>query len=135
MVLPGCMSSTHIFVVEDDDAIRNLCVEVLEVEGFKVDAYANGKEAIAALEKHSEPCLILLDMMMPVMNGRDFMSAFAQRPHTLVPIPVYLVSASALEGEGKQMGCYGFLKKPFSIDALLAIVHSHCKIQDKQRLD
>jgi CheY-like chemotaxis protein len=75
------------------------------------------------------------DMMMPIMNGRDFMSAFAKRSHTLVPIPVYLVSASALEGESKQMGCDGFLKKPFSIDALLAIVHMHCKIQDKQRLD
>ncbi|MGZ3649574.1 MAG: response regulator [Bdellovibrionota bacterium] len=116
----------HILIVEDDDSIREACVELLESEGFSVDACANGKEALASLERLSEPCLILLDMMMPIMNGREFMLEFAKRPHTIAPIPVYLVSAAALEATSKGIGCLGFLKKPFEMNALLAIVRAHC---------
>lgn len=124
------MNQSPILIIEDDENIREVCKEILESEGFKVHACANGEDALEFLDRHEEPCLILLDMLMPVMNGREFMEAFSKRPHTIVPIPVYLVSASANNAEGKQMGCLGFLKKPFNIDALLAIVRSHCKAND-----
>jgi len=121
------MAKPRILIVEDDDDIRELCRYLLEREHFTVEACANGKEALTSLDSHQEPCLILLDMMMPVMNGQEFMIAFAKRPHTIVPIPVYLVSATASGEEGKKMGCLGFIKKPFNCDALLRIVHSHCE--------
>ncbi len=118
--------TARILIIEDDDDIREVCRDLLESEGFKVDTCANGKEALAFLATHPDPCLILLDMLMPVMNGREFMEAFSKHPHTLVAIPVYLVSATASGAAGKEMGCLGFLKKPFDSDALVAIVRAHC---------
>jgi CheY-like chemotaxis protein len=121
------MAHPRILIIEDDADIRELCRHLLEQDHFSVEACANGKEALAYLDIHQEPCLILLDMMMPVMNGKEFMTAFAKRPHTILPIPIYLVSASATAEEGKEMGCLGFIKKPFNCNALLTIVHSHCE--------
>lgn len=102
------------------------CRGILEGEGFKVETVENGMDALAYLAANQEPRLILLDMMMPTMNGREFMAKLTEKLHTVVPIPVFLVSANATENAGKEMGCDGFLKKPFSIDALLAIARSYC---------
>lgn len=121
------MNNQKVLIVEDDDDIRELCKTILIESGFSVETCKNGKEAIAALEKHDQPCLILLDMMMPIMNGREFMVEFSKRPHTIVPIPIYLMSATATGNDGKEMGCLGFIKKPFGREALLAIVKSYCK--------
>lgn len=121
------MKNPRVLIVEDDDDIRELGKILLVKAGFTVETCVNGLEALVALQKHEEPCLILLDMMMPVMNGREFMTAFTKKPHTIVPIPVYLVSATADKNDGKEMGCLGFIKKPFDCDALLAIVETHCK--------
>ena len=126
------MKSPQILIVEDDDGIRDACREILEAEEFSVETCTNGKEALAILDAHPEPCLILLDMMMPIMNGREFMAAFAKRPHTIVPIPVYLVSASSGSSAGKEMGCLGYLKKPFNIEVLLLIVRTHCETNKNQ---
>ncbi|MBC7754086.1 MAG: response regulator [Moraxellaceae bacterium] len=121
------MKNPRILIIEDDEDIRELCQILLIKAGFTVETCVNGLEALIALQKHDEPCLILLDMMMPIMNGREFMAAFTKKPHTIVPIPVYLVSATGDKNDGKEMGCLGFLKKPFDCDALLAIVDTHCK--------
>jgi CheY-like chemotaxis protein len=121
------MKLQYILIVEDDEFIREASRALLELEGFSVEACANGREALIALEQQHAPCLILLDMMMPIMNGREFMIEFAKRPHTIAPIPVYLVSANASEKAGEEIGCLGFLKKPFEAEALLAIVRAHCK--------
>jgi len=120
------MKHSRILVVEDDEGTRELCRALLEENDFKVEVCKNGKEALLALNTYEEPCLILLDMLMPIMDGREFMDAFGKRPHTIVPIPVYLVSATADQSDGKEMGCRGFLKKPFSPRALLSIVRDHC---------
>ncbi len=126
------MKHPKILIVEDDDDIRATCREILEGEGFAVETCVNGKDAVAFLDGYQEPCLILLDMMMPIMNGREFMTAFSKRPHTIVPIPVYLVSAAAESRDGEEMGCFGFLKKPFNIDALLSIVRTHCTVNENK---
>jgi CheY-like chemotaxis protein len=127
------MKCAPILVVEDDDDIRNLCRELLESEGYTVETCSNGREALDALEHHREPCLILLDMLMPVMNGVEFMKQFIKRPHTIVPIPIYLVSATGGGQLVEDIGCYGFLKKPFDIDALMSIVRAHCKVDQGLR--
>lgn len=117
-----------VLIIEDDEDLSSLCRTLLEQEGFTVEVCVNGREALNFLDIYTETCLILLDMMMPIMNGREFMTEFAKRPYTIVPMPIYLVSATAGLEEGKEMGCLGFLKKPFNADALLAIVRNHCKI-------
>jgi CheY-like chemotaxis protein len=64
-----------ILIIEDDEAIRTSLDDVLSSEGYKVSDVANGKLALAMLEKLPRPSLLLLDLMMPVMNGYDFTDA------------------------------------------------------------
>jgi CheY-like chemotaxis protein len=74
------MSGARVLVVEDDDALRETVVELLRFRGFEVFQAANGQEALEALEHDvTEPCLILLDLMMPVMSGWEFISELGRR--------------------------------------------------------
>src|SRR5687768_645517 len=83
-----------ILVVEDDNDIRETVQQILELEGYQVFTAANGKEALDALEHIPHPCLILLDLMMPVMNGWQFLEA-KQRNAVISTLPVVVVSAVA----------------------------------------
>ena len=116
-----------IFIVEDDDNIREIFSLALKFEGYDVESFANGQEAIDRLRKTIEPCLVLLDMMMPVLNGEGFMEQFHKLPATIIPIPVFLISATSTKQESQKMGCRGFIKKPVDLDALLSIVRQFCK--------
>ncbi|MGZ3713275.1 MAG: response regulator transcription factor, partial [Bdellovibrionota bacterium] len=106
------MKHQTILVVEDDEGIRDLMLEILVQEGYTAAGCENGQQALEFLDAHPSPCLILLDMMMPILNGKEFMDAFRKRPHTIVPIPIYLVSATSDGVAGADMGCAGFLRKP-----------------------
>ncbi len=125
------MECPKIFIVEDDRDIRQSFEELLKHEGYGVESFANGQEAIDRLYKAPEPCLILLDMLMPVMNGEEFMNHFHKLPATILPIPVFLVSATSNPENSKKLGCRGFMKKPVDLNALLLIVKDFC--QKKQR--
>ncbi len=121
------MECPKIFVVEDDRSIREILVQILKLEVYGVESFDNGKKAIDRLYQTPEPCLILLDMMMSVMNGEEFMEHFHKLPATILPIPVFLVSATSNKSESKKMGCKGFVKKPVDLDALLIIVKRFCE--------
>lgn len=115
-------------VIEDDENIRATFHMCLEHEGYAVESYSNGKDALARLEHCPDPCLILLDLMMPVMNGAEFMREFAKFPKAeIAPIPIYLCSATADAKEAKEMGCLGFVRKPLDLNILLMIVEKYCK--------
>jgi CheY-like chemotaxis protein len=73
--------------------------------------------------------------MMPVMNGIEFMREFSKLPSTIVPIPVYLCSATSSAREAKRINCDGFLKKPVDMQALFLIVRNCCKTKKEQRRD
>ena len=120
------MKYSDILVVDDDDELRDLYRQLFEAAGFSVETCANGQEALQFLNAHGQPRLIFLDMLMPIMDGREFMSAFVNRPKHTTPTPVYLVSATAENHHGHEMGCHGFLKKPLSVEAMLAIAQTHC---------
>ena len=120
------MKYSEILVVDDDDDLRELCRQLLEMAGFSVETCANGQEALQFLNAHGQPRLIFLDMMMPIMDGREFMSAFVKGTQPTNPAQVYLVSATAENYHGREMGCRGFLKKPLSVEAMLAIAQTHC---------
>lgn len=107
-----------ILVIEDDLDIREALLAVLADEGYKVIGVANGREALQHLER-GQPALILLDLMMPVMDGWQFREA-QQRDKRLREIPVVVISA---DSEARQklgvMGDVGFLRKPIELDLLL----------------
>jgi CheY-like chemotaxis protein len=115
-----------ILIVEDDWDIRDVLTQVLEYEGYEVDAAGNGREAIEYLETHPRPGLILLDLMMPVMDGWQF-RAEQQRHAEWSTIPVVILSA---DGNAYQKAATiraaGYLKKPVELETLLDTVSRHC---------
>jgi CheY-like chemotaxis protein len=114
----------EVMVIEDDFAIRETLREVLEDEGYGVVWASNGQEALAQLRSHS-PRLILLDLMMPVMDGWEFRSAQRRDP-ALASIPVIVISADhALDQKVSTLAADGWLAKPFELDALLATLQRY----------
>jgi DNA-binding response OmpR family regulator len=114
-------------IVEDDPDIRDCVQWILEDEGFEVVTAANGAEAEAELEHMDQPCVVLLDLMMPVMNGWDFRQQ-QRRTSTLASIPVVLMSAGAqLAIASEDLDAAAYVSKPVVIDDLLAIVRRHCE--------
>jgi CheY-like chemotaxis protein len=118
----GTSSPRHVLVVEDHADSREMLVEYLELEGYRVDVATNGLEALACLREGPRPDVVLLDLMMPVMNGEDFLRHVRQDP-ALDPVPVIIVTAS---GRTPLPGTQGILKKPFEISDLFATVTAHC---------
>lgn len=112
-----------ILVVEDDEDIRSAMVDILESEGYHAESATNGAHALELLHQISKPCLVLLDMMMPIMNGREFLDKVMEDSY-LAPIPVLIVSAIA--DKSNTGGAVGFLKKPVDIDMVLKMVDQYC---------
>ena len=113
-----------ILVVEDDAGAREALTDILRDEGFEVRGAANGREALDQLEGGMRPCVILLDLVMPVMDGWEFRQR-QLREASLAPIPVVVLTATA--GEGPEAVPPGdVLRKPVDFDALLARVERHC---------
>jgi CheY-like chemotaxis protein len=111
-----------VLVVDDDPDLRESVQDLLEENGYQVHTAANGREALEALERLPGVCILLLDWMMPVMSGEEFLEQLRQWPEAKRPA-VLIVSAS---GAVRAEGVAGTLKKPFSIDDLLALVGTHC---------
>ena len=119
--------SHPILVVDDDADIRETIVEVLEDNGHRTIAAANGTEALDKLRMLGDvPCLILLDLMMPVMDGVAFREAQMGDPD-LAKIPVIILSAFRDSAEtAKQLNAAGHLPKPVRLDALIEMVDTFC---------
>jgi two-component system chemotaxis response regulator CheY len=108
-------------VVDDDPDILEALAEILEVEGFSIRRARNGKEALERLFPRP-PELILLDLMMPVMDGWEF----AQKMKTLPdfkPPPIIVLSADRnVAVKTREIGAVSYLSKPFELDELLGLV-------------
>jgi len=120
----------QVLVVDDDVHIRYALVDALEDEGYRALAASNGAEALQVLrELPKPPSVILLDLMMPVMDGWQF-RAQQQRDPLLSKIPVVVVSAIGNGmGEAFQVSASAYLKKPFLIQDLVATVGRFCSNQ------
>jgi CheY-like chemotaxis protein len=118
---------SRVLVVEDDVDIRDLIADILRLEGYAVEAVENGQEALDILRKGGpHPRLILLDMMMPVMNGWEFRAAQAEDPQ-IAGIPVVILTGGGNASAAAQgLGVDTFLRKPVDLDELLAIVKKYC---------
>jgi CheY-like chemotaxis protein len=111
-----------VLIVDDDEGIRETLSELLCCEGYVTACAANGAEALRVV-RESPPGLILLDMMMPVMNGWEFL-AQKQLDPALEIIPTVVVSAVVFETPPKAVGC---LRKPMNTDLLLELVGQYCR--------
>ena len=112
----------RILVVDDDEDIREVMQELLAGEGFEVDVARDGIDALAKLEVETAPPLILLDMMMPRMDGEAFLKALRSKP-ALANASVVVISGNAAAREkAHNLRTAGCLVKPFELDELLALV-------------
>jgi CheY-like chemotaxis protein len=114
-----------ILIVEDDPDTREMLGRFLELEGFDVRTAANGRLALQSLRANHEPCVILLDLMMPVMNGWQFREAQAKDP-ALSRIPVVVVTAAGARDDIPAIKADGWLSKPVDLDRLLATIGPLC---------
>ncbi len=118
------MSAT-VFIVEDDVDTREMLGRFLELEGYQVETAENGKLALERLGSGVGPCVILLDLMMPVMDGWQFRQAQV-RDAALANIPVIVVSAAGRERLEK-IQADAYLSKPVDLDELLGCVTQFCR--------
>lgn len=115
-----------VLVVEDDADIRDAVVEILEQEGYAAAGVTDGAQALAKLHAGYRPCLILLDLMMPVMDGWTFCAEREKDP-ALASIPVAVLSAvSRQDPRNASVHAVEHLAKPLKIDKLLALVQRFC---------
>jgi CheY-like chemotaxis protein/HPt (histidine-containing phosphotransfer) domain-containing protein len=115
--------SPVILLVEDDDSIREIVSEVLSSRGYEVLTAGNGRIALDVLHRRKDalPRLILLDLMMPDMDGRQFLAERRKEPQ-LVPIPVIVLTAAGRTQVSPELDVAAWLSKPVELDRLLATV-------------
>jgi CheY-like chemotaxis protein len=118
-----------VLIVEDDTDLREMMAQLLTLEGFTAATATNGREALDYLRAGGgTPKLILLDRMMPVMDGWEFQRE-QQRDPTLSHVPVVVLSALD-QARAAEPPANGFLKKPLDFDRLLEIVQQYCRTTD-----
>jgi CheY-like chemotaxis protein len=116
----------RILIVEDDDLTREMLTTILQGEGYLTETAADGCAALAHLRMGALPDLILLDLLMPIMNGWEFRAAQEQEVR-LASIPVVIVSATDrdLAEAASSLHAAAHLRKPITIEDLLDVV-SRC---------
>jgi CheY-like chemotaxis protein len=117
------MQCNSILIIEDEQTIRETLKESLELEGYPVVTAKNGREGLDLIENSVNPCLILLDLMMPVMNGFEFLAS-QEKNKKIAPIPVVIVSA--FPEQAQKVKANGFVKKPIDLDHLLTFIKRYC---------
>jgi CheY-like chemotaxis protein len=119
------MSVPPVLVVEDDREQRETLCAMLDLEGFGHAEAANGREALDYLNESRAPCLVLLDVEMPVMNGIDFRVSQLS-DERLSRIPVVIVTANDERLAKRFPGVAGFLWKPLKFERLVALLDRSC---------
>lgn len=117
------MQLKTVLVIDDEEAIRETLRMTLELEGYEVHTAEHGRAALEALEGTLRPCVILVDLMMPTMNGWEFIAAVTQDGRfSTIPIVVL----TAFPDKARALPAQSVLSKPMSLDALLDVVHHYC---------
>jgi len=114
-----------VLIVEDDADLREMMAQLLTIEGFNASTVANGREALEYLSHGSKPDVILLDLMMPVMDGWEFRRQQQADP-SLAGVPVIVLSALDQSRAG-DVDAAAFLKKPLDFDRLVQLVRHYCR--------
>jgi len=123
--MPESSPRCPVLIVEDDEDLREMMAQLLSLEGFRTITVANGREALEYLHDAEKPQVILLDLMMPVMDGWEFRRQQQADP-SLAPVPVIVLSALD-QGRAATLDANAFLKKPLDFDRLLSLVRAYCE--------
>ncbi|MDR3606647.1 MAG: response regulator [Oligoflexia bacterium] len=117
----------NILIIEDNATIREVLKMGLELEGFSVSEAGDGAEALAALEQSPRPNLILLDLLMPKMNGTEFVERIKKDPsNPNAKIPIVVISAVANSAREKPLQVQEVLPKPLDFNELFGVVRRFC---------
>ena len=112
---------SHILVVDDDSAIRDVVTDILQMSDYRVRTATNGAEALESI-RAERPALILLDLMMPVMSGWEFMRrSRGLRVGAKVPVIVMSAAPEAVRA-ANELGAQAYLSKPFDMDTVLDLI-------------
>ncbi|MFL5248544.1 MAG: response regulator [Myxococcales bacterium] len=115
-----------VLVVEDDGDVRDAVAASLRDEGYVVAEAENGRLALDWLQSNADPCLVLLDLWMPVMTGIELQALMAQDPRLAAVRLVVVSAAGDARAQAQQMGAIAFLRKPLDLHDLLATVEQYC---------
>ena len=120
------LSQSYVLVVDDDPAIRGLVAEALRGEGFAVDLAAHGREALDAMRAR-RPATVVLDLMMPVMDGFTFIEN-CHREQLCDGVPIVVISAvrDALR-RIEEAPVHAYVPKPFDLDDLVRLVGQYAR--------
>lgn len=119
------MGTDEVLIIDDDDDIRQTVADALEIEHLVVHSARHGQEALDLLKGGLRPCLILLDMVMPVMDGWKFAQAVAADP-ALSGLRLCVFSATGLSpSQPIPEKVVAVLRKPVRLEALLEVIHRH----------
>jgi CheY-like chemotaxis protein len=117
---------SHVLLVEDDDDLRESLQVLLERRGYKIESAADGVEALQKIRPDDPPGLILLDLMMPVMDGWEVRARLLSDPQ-LAKIPVVLLSGVAdLWSEARSLQAVDYLLKPVDLRKVYRLVSRYC---------
>jgi CheY-like chemotaxis protein len=122
---PSAVAHCPVLIVEDDVELRDMMAQLLTLEGFVATTVANGREALEYLRRGDRPDIILLDLMMPVMDGWEFRRKQQSDP-ALATVPVVVLSALD-HRRAAEVDAVAFLKKPLDFDRLLELVRQYCR--------
>jgi CheY-like chemotaxis protein len=116
-----------VLVVDDNADVRELLRVALTADGYHVAEAANGREAMDHLRSHADTCIVLLDLMLPVMDGAHFRTA-QLRDRSLAWIPVVVMSAAVdAERRAREVGARRLVRKPLDLDDVKdALRHVGC---------
>ena len=112
-----------ILIVDDDASIRKMLVEVLSLEGYPTETADNGRQALEILAK-SGPRLVLLDLLMPEVDGRGVINQLSEDPRERKRHRIILVSAWVNLEAARDLEADGTLAKPFNVNQLLNVITS-----------
>ncbi len=120
-----------VLIVEDDEVIRESLAELLSSEGYETYVAENGKVALQRLGEIGKPCVILLDMFMPEMDGLEFLKQLhREQADVVASLPILVLTAAPLTGtmaEQVRPMVEGFIKKPADLDDILRMVGNFCR--------
>jgi CheY-like chemotaxis protein len=122
----GMQDRHTVLVVDDEPAVRQMFEDILSGEGSEVVSAVDGRAALDLLNDGTQPCVILLDLMMPRMNGWQFAEELHADP-ALRELPLAVVAANPrFKPDAERLGARRWLGKPVDIDELLATVDDLC---------
>lgn len=121
--LPGNTPMTHtVLVVEDEEDLREMMRDALELNGYAVVTATDGKDALGKIDDIGHLCLVILDLLMPELSGWDFFAAMRARPH-LASVPVVVHTSAPDQAPA---GVTRVLQKPLMFERLLSVVQEYC---------